>query len=240
MERIRFHSTSSYACVPAERSINTKARVLRYRGWVNVQVSAEPAARVWSPDARTAFRPATTYQDLAQDPGGAGKSILLRRPLFLALFLACMVSLIASQRLTLRLLVTGTINMSFIPLVEILGLRAVWQRERGLSFSRAVDYFFMGHGPWIGWLLAYALIWALASPDHAFFWTAPRYLWPTFVLAILWSGFIDYCFYRRMFYRNRGEAAVDLLLQRAISWTLGILIFGLDPLAPELTRILHL
>ena len=205
-----------------------------------VQTSAAPATRVWSPDVRLTFRPSETYQDLAQQSDVSSKWTFARRPLFVALFLACIVSLLASQRLTLRLVVTGTLNMSFIPLVEIVGLRAVWRRESGFSFSRAVDLFLMGHGPWILWLLAYASIWALASPDHAFFWTAPRYLWPSFVLAILWSAYIDHCFFLQAFRRNHTHAAFDLFLQRAISWTLGILIFGLDPLPPEITRILHL
>ena len=151
-----------------------------------------------------------------------------------------MVSLIASQRLTLRLVATAAFNMSFIPLVEVAGLGAVWRRQRGLSFSRTVDLFFMGHGPWILWLLAFASIWTFASPDHAFFWTAPRYIWPTFVLAIAWSSYIDYSFFRCVFHRSRTGAAFDLFLQRAISWTLGILIFGADPLPPEIIRILHL
>jgi hypothetical protein len=196
--------------------------------------------QVWSPDARVTFRPSQTYRALAQAPGDSGKWVFVRRPLFLAIFLACMVSLMASQRLTLRLVVTGCLNMSFIPLVEIAGLRAVWCRERGLSFSRTLDLCFMSHGPWILWLLAYASVWAFASPDHAFFWTAPRYIWPTFILAILWSAGIDYCFLRQIFRRNGTQAAFDLFLQRAISWTLGILIFGVNPLAPEITRILHL
>lgn len=207
---------------------------------MTVDTSAELSVRIWSPDVRATFRPSQTYQDLAQEPGGSGKWILVRRPLFLALFLASMVSLIASQRLTLRLVATAAFNMSFIPLVEIAGLRAVWRPQRGLSFSRAVDVFFMGHGPWILWLLAYASIWTFFSPDHAFFWTAPRYIWVMFLLAIAWSACIDYCFFRQVFHLDRTEAVLDLFLQRAISWTLGILIFGADPLPPEITRILHL
>ena len=206
---------------------------------MSVEVSPSPI-EVWSPDARVILRPSETYRELAQRPGKSGKSIFLRRPLFLVVFFACMVSLMASQRLTLRLMVTGVVNMSFIPLVEIAGLRAVWRRERHVAFSRAVDLFFMSHGPWILWLSAFASVWAFASPDHAFFWTAPRYIWPSFLLAIAWSAWIDYGFFRQVFQRSRTQAAFDLLVQRAISWTLGILIFGADPLAPEITRILHL
>lgn len=214
--------------------------ILRYGGEVTVQVSAASPAHVWSLDARVTFRPAATFAALARESGEPSKWTFLRRPLLLIFFFACLVSFLASQRLTLRLILTSCVNMSFIPLVEIIGLRAVWRRERGLPFSQAVDYFFMGHGPWIVWLLAFASIWAFASPDHAFFWTAPRYIWPTFILAILWSALIDYWFFRQAFHRDRSEAAFYLLVQRAISWTLGILIFGFDPLAPELTRILHL
>jgi hypothetical protein len=213
---------------------------LRYRDWVTVETNAALSTEVWSADARVTFRPSATYQELARVPASSGRWTLVRRPLFLALFLACMVSLIASQRLTLRLMVTGAINMSFIPLVEIAGLRTTWRRRYEIPFSRAVDLFFMSHGPWILWLLAYASIWAFASPDHAFFWTAPRYIWPSFLLAVAWSAGIDYCFFRQLFQRSRSQAVFDLFLQRAVSWTLGILIFGADPLPPEITRILHL
>jgi hypothetical protein len=207
---------------------------------VPVDISAAPITKIWSPDVRVTLRPSQTYRALAQQPGDSGSWIALRRPLLLVIFLACVVSLIASQRLTMRLIATGAINMSFIPLVEIVGLRAVWRHKYHIPFSRAVDLFFMSHGPWIMWLLAYASIWAFASPDHALFWTAPRYLWPSFILAILWSALIDYCFFWQVFHRNGMEAAFDLFLQRAVSWTLGVLIFGADPLPPELTRILHL
>lgn len=207
---------------------------------MTVETTVAPSTQVWSADARVTFRPSATYRELAQEPRSPGKWTFVRRPLFLAVFLACMVSLIASQRLTLRLIATGTINMSFIPLVEIAGVRAVWRSKHGLPFSRAVDIFFMSHGPWILWLLAYASIWAFASPDHAFFLTAPRYVWPSFLLAVAWSAVIDYLFFRQVFPRSHSQAAFDLLVQRAVSWTLGILIFGADPLPPEITRILHL
>jgi hypothetical protein len=213
---------------------------LRYRDWVTIETTSAPSTQVWSADARVTFRPSATYRELGQKGDSSGKWKLVRRPLFLALFLASMVSLIASQRLTLRLMITGAINMSFIPLVEFAGLRATWRRRYDIPFSRAVDLFFMSHGPWILWLLAYASIWAFASPDHAFFWTAPRFIWPTFIVAIAWSASIDYCFFREVFHRSRAQSAFDLCVQRAVSWTLGILIFGADPLAPELTRILHL
>jgi len=191
-------------------------------------------------DVCVMFRPAAAYQTLARLPQSAGRWSAARRPLFLAFLLGCTVSLVTSQRLTLRLVAGGTVNMSFVPLAEIAALAAVWRRNRVLSFSRAVDLFFMGHGPWILGCLGYSTVWAFASPEHAFAWMLPRRIWWILSLALVWSAYIDYCFFRRGLQRDRVGAGFDLLLQRTISWTVGIVVFGGSAVPPEIVRILRL
>ena len=66
---------------------------------------------------------------------------LLRRPLLLALILGCAVSVLASGRFTLRLIVDGALSMAFVPACQVLGLAAVYPfRRTQVSFAR-LDYF---------------------------------------------------------------------------------------------------
>ncbi len=185
------------------------------------------------------FRPGSAYATLARCPSEPARWRSVRRPLFLAFFLGCMVSLVTSQRLTLRLVAAGTLNLSFVPVVEIVGIFVTWHRRRVVSFSRSVDLFFLGHGPWALGMVAFAAIWAFATPEHAFLWTAPHRVWPLLVLALVWSGYIDYSFFRRVFERSRGQAILDVLTHRGISWSLGILIFGAGPLAAHIVSVIR-
>ncbi len=187
------------------------------------------------------FHPSLAYEWLADRPAEQGKWTSLRRPLFFAFLLGCMVSLVASQRLTLRHVIGGTVGGFCIILTQIIGLAVV--RPRGgrpgdgtISLARSIDLFFAGYGPWMLWILAFSAVWAFATTLHAFRWAGSRTIVTSFTLAAIWSAYIDLCFFKRVFRRAAGGAVRDLLLQRAISWTLAILIFGAAPLLPEIMR----
>lgn len=78
---------------------------------------------------------------------------LLRRPLLLAFVLGCGISILASGRLTLRLIVDGMLSFAFVPACQLAGLAAVYRARRApLTFSEAADRFFEGNSPWL-WLL---------------------------------------------------------------------------------------
>ncbi len=187
------------------------------------------------------FHPSLAYDWLAEQPAVPGKWTTLRRPLFFALLLGCMVSLVASQRLTLRHVVGGAVGGSCVILAQILGLaivrpREVRPRDRTISLSRSIELFLAGYGPWMLWILAFSAVWAFASTLHAFRWAGSRTIATSFTMAAVWSAYIDFCFFKRVFRHAPGRAVWDLLLQRAISWTLSILIFGAAPLLPEIIR----
>jgi hypothetical protein len=203
---------------------------------MNNRTSASP----WSPDLQVMLRPATVYRELAGLPAIPGKWLAVQRPLLFAFVLGCTVSFVASSRLTLRLMVT--IYAALVAVIEVAALLAV--RPRALttptsqSFSRSVDLFFTGFCPWLLWLLSFAAIWTFASPVNAFRWAGPR--WDLYVVGalVLWSGYIDFCFFRYVFQTTPQRAARCLLLQRAISWTLAVIIFGGGPLRSEIVRSL--
>jgi hypothetical protein len=186
-----------------------------------------------------AARPATAYQSLShfmlQRPATEGKWSAARRTLFIAFALGCTVSFLASERLTLRLVASGTVYATLAPLVEI-GVLSQLRNQR-ILFSRAADLFLMGHGPWILWVLGFSALWSFAPPIQAFVWTGARWTLYTLGLVAVWSGYIDFCFFRYVIRESPARAGRNLLLQRAISWSLGAMILGGGALWPETVRI---
>ncbi|MGC9949942.1 MAG: hypothetical protein ABSF64_26540 [Bryobacteraceae bacterium] len=180
------------------------------------------------------LNPAAVYRFLAQQPAGRDSRWLgWRKPLLVAFILGCTMSLIASARLTLRLAGPATTYWSFVPLAEIAALAAVWRRGRTLSFRRTVDLFFAGHGPWLFWLIGLCAIWCFVPPIQAFVFTTV-WLYGAGAMAIVWSAYIDFCFFRFVMDRAPARAGRDLLLHRLISWTLIIAIFGGPAIPPEI------
>jgi hypothetical protein len=127
-----------------------------------------------------------------------------------------------------------------VPLAEIAALFLTRPKSKMLSFSCAVDLFFTGHGPWLLWLVGFAALWTFASPIR--FFASAGLLWSFYLagLVAVWCGYIDFCFFRKVYEETRGKAVLRLLLHRAISWTLGFVIFGGGSLWPEMVRILRI
>ena len=175
------------------------------------------------------LRPMAVYERLARQPASGGWWIGLRRPLFVALLLGCCLSLVVSGRLTARVIAGGAVAWSFIPLFELVSFAVVGRRaSTNVPFSRDVDLFFAGHGPWSMSLIAVAAV-ASFIPIQAATWTAstPGLITLAAMAAAIaiWSGYIDFCFYRVVLGKTGTRAVRALLLQRAIGWTLTIIYF---------------
>jgi hypothetical protein len=200
---------------------------------------SDPGITAWrlAPEVHVMLHPTTAWQRLLQSPEKAGAWQAVRRPLFFAFLLGCMVSLVASRELTLRHIVGGTISGCIIVLGQILAFAVVCRRGGTTSFTQALDLFFMGYGPWPLWILCFSAVWAFASPVTAFVWAGQRAILISALVPALWCGYIDFCFMKSVLYRSSGRAAWDLFLQRAISWTISIMIFGAGAVVPEAVRI---
>jgi hypothetical protein len=200
---------------------------------------SNPVITAWrlAAEVHVMLHPTTAWQRLLQSPEKTGAWQAVRRPLFFAFLLGCMVSLVASRQLTLRHIVGGTISGCIIVLGQILALAIVYRRCQAISFSRALDLFFIGYGPWSLWILCFSSAWAFASPVNAFVWAGQRAILISAIVPAVWSGYIDFCFMKSVLHRSPRRAAWDLFLQRAISWTISILIFGAGAVAPEAIRI---
>src|SRR5262245_54501626 len=164
--------------------------------------------------------------------------LALKRPLLLAFFLGCTVSFLTSRMLTLRLVVPAMIYWSFVALIEIAALAAVCRRDRkNILFPKLIDSFFRGYSPWLLWLVGVCAIWSvLLPPAKPFDWRL-SILWADFggVIAIAWSLYIDFSFFRSVLRRSTTGAVRDLALQRLISWSLIIAIIAAPTIWSEIT-----
>ena len=189
---------------------------------------------MFSPDLWVMLKPKAAYPYLAQLPARTGAWLVLRRPLFFAFVLGCMISLITSGGLSVRLVGSGAACWSFVPLLGIGSLAAVcWSERRIIPLPRAMDLFFTGYGPWSFWLVGSGAFWS-SVPVQAYDSTATVRIWlASGVVIMVWSCYIDSWFFRCILKRTSARARRDLLVQRAISWSLGLLIFGAGSLWPQ-------
>ena len=164
---------------------------------------------------------------MAQQLPHSSAWLALRRPLLVAFVFGCAVALMTSGRLSLRLVAPATLYWSFVPLLEIAGLAAVWPWKRSpVSFARAIDLFFVSNTAWSLWLCAFAAVWAFFPPARVFAWAGNSRPWYALGLAVaLWSACLDFRFFRDIPGRTPARACRDLAVQRFIAWTGGVVWF---------------
>lgn len=190
----------------------------------------------WSLDARALVRPARTFKALAASHrAGDSQSTFwtaARRPLFLTLVLACVVSLVGTSVASVRLIAPTAIYWSFVPVIEILALAVVvWRRSRSGSFASLVDTFFVGHGVWTLFILVAGAAFAVASPMHWWFLiTGPAIAGLLFVSA--WSAYVDVCFFKYVCDSRLAGAIGSAALHRVIAWMLIFWIFAVPEPTP--------
>ena len=163
-----------------------------------------------------------TQAPAAERTRRTGRWTWLSKPLFTACIFGCVVSLLESRNLTLGRVLPAAIIWTWVPILEILALGAVWRMgPRKLAFPEAVDRFCAGDTPWWLLLIAFATFWREMSET----------VWLCIAAAIAcWTALSDY----RLFRYSLGSTAPlrDLLLERALAWVPGILLFGGAALVP--------
>jgi hypothetical protein len=184
------------------------------------------------------LRPAVAYEWLAGSSAVRGSWALLRRPLFLALLGGCMVSLVTSQRLTLRHVAGGAASGGILLLGQIVALALVCGRERRILYSRTVDLFFAGYGPWTLWILGFSSVWAFMSTRYAFTFGGPGSILPTAGLVGIWTLYINFRFFERVLGRSGAGAVWDVTRLWAVCFGAFISIFGWGALWPEYLRLI--
>jgi hypothetical protein len=172
------------------------------------------------------FRPVSTYRELSQAADDVRVWQVVRRPLFVALVVGSFVSITVSGRLTVSLVFDGMIFWSFLPILQaiLMSCIVVLFGHRRISTSKALDLFFMGHGPWLIWLLGIAAT-CLFFPVKQF------YLWPiqwgwilpvSLLGAWIWSSVTNFAFLREALEVSKLRAIALLVLYTLLLWGLVI------------------
>jgi len=166
------------------------------------------------------FKPAAAFRSLALSEG-SGFWLAFRRPLFFAFFLGCVISLLASTILIPGLVAGEMLGWSVVSFLQIFSFLLITGRRHVLSRGRTVDLFFAGMGPWLLWLTGLAALSSVNTGVVVQSWATPPGIWRalgTMMPILIWSGWIDFHFFRLVMGRSRSAAVRDLLLQRVIAW----------------------
>jgi hypothetical protein len=156
------------------------------------------------------------------------------------LVVGCFVSVAASGRFTVRLIVDGVLSFAFIPIFQILAfvLVSAMCRKHG-RFADSAGSFLTGMLPWLVWEIGVMAVMCFMQPNELAQWTGPDRLWILILSAVpfaLWAAFLDFYFFREVLQRSSRQAMRDLVVQRAIAWTVGIVYFFAGGLPPFLMR----
>ncbi len=154
----------------------------------------------------------------------AGRWSWLAKPLFTAWLFGCVVSMLDSRGLTLGRVLPAAVTWSWVPLLEILALSAVWKLgPRPIPFRLAVDRFCAGDASWWGLLIAFGALYRLL----------PESVWVAFAAVVaVWNLWADYSFFRQAV--GSASPLRELLVERALAWVPGVLLFGGGSLWPGL------
>ncbi len=180
----------------------------------------------FSDEARVMFRPAAALRRAAAAPARAYG--LVRRPLFLLFLWGCTVSLQASGRFGVRLILDGMVSFAFVPVIQVAALAiAIGRRPKAISLATAVDVFFAGIGPWLLWFIAVGVLRSVETPVAAA--SRPASLILSIDIAAagawLWSAYVDWCFFKDVLEKPPLRAFGALVVQRGIGWTAGFVYF---------------
>lgn len=177
---------------------------------------------------RVLFHPAAVFREQAR--GAGTRRSWWPQPLGLLFAFGCFVSIAASGRLSVRLIVDGAVSFAFVVAIEIAALAVVTrtgarlrENNAGGRFPSVVDVFFLGNAPWLWWMLLVGAVLGVVPP---------RDLGPWFRVAIdsclvpaAWSVWIDYHFFREVLAESPRGARRAVLVNRTIGWVGAIGIF---------------
>ena len=96
-----------------------------------------------------------------------------------------------------------------------------------------VDVFCMGCSVWSVWLIGVSIIFAAVPPAHVY---TAFYSWLEVggVLVLLWSAYVDYCFFHEVLRCSGARARRVLLVHRLLSWIPILLVISLPAIVPAI------
>jgi hypothetical protein len=171
-----------------------------------------------SDELRVALFPRRVYATLCTEPAAAPTRALLRRASLPLLWIALLVSMMVTLRVTVGIIVTAALCWSFVMLLQGFagaGLIAA-APNRQVSRRRALDLWFAAHLPYSLWLIVPAT-WSTLRGD-----LAPGWVLLTALVPLVWTVRIGSAYCQTVLGTSRAGARVRLAVHQTFVWLLAI------------------
>jgi hypothetical protein len=149
---------------------------------------------------------------LLAGPLRTGAPALLTRPALMLLVIASFITLVNAGELYPTLLLGSLLAFAFVPLLQMaVAAPLIAACRPRLRLSSALDLFFVAHGPWSLWLMAFTLVLVAKLPGGIDGAGDVRMAAVSTLLPITWTSLILLGYARTV---------LALPLVRAVLWTL--------------------
>jgi hypothetical protein len=153
-----------------------------------------------------------------------------------ALIVGTVTAVCSTGRVTLGLVLSGTICWSFAPAVQMAVACAVIATSRHRAdLPQSLNLFFIGQGTWCLWLLAVAAWTALTPPTQQI----QQAIAISATIPLAWTVVIIYAFFRIVFQYTRREAVARTCSHQGLIWlVVGAYVMVANQLWPRLVGLL--
>jgi hypothetical protein len=189
-----------------------------------------------SHEVRVMLAPAATFRAVLADPVRVGWLGVLKRPALFALIVGTVTAVCSTGRVTLGLVLSGTICWSFVSAVQMAVACVVIATSRHRTdVPRSLDLFFIGQGPWSVWLLAVAAWTALTPPTQPI----QQAILISAAIPLAWTVVIINAFFRIVLQHSRDEAIARTCWHQGLIWlVVGAYVMVANQLWPRLVGLL--
>jgi hypothetical protein len=166
-----------------------------------------------SDEVRVALFPGRAYAVLCDEPVTAPTLSLLKRAALPLLWLALLMSMMVTARVTAGIVATAALCWSFVVLLQMATGAALVASApaRSVSRRRALDLWFAAHLPYSLWLIVPAT-WNTLTGD-----LAPGAVLLTSLVPLVWTVWIASAFCRTVLGTTRSGARLRLGLHQAVT-----------------------
>jgi hypothetical protein len=185
----------------------------------------------WSIPVRLMFNPNAEYHALSARDDAGSWAHALSGPALTALTIGAVTAASATGRITLSLVLSGAICWSFVPLLQLATAAPFVVRRANppIPPARALELWFLAHGPWTLWIfLAIAVLATTSAPQT---WVVVSGIAPA-----LWTARLLTVFFQQVLHLPAGRAIRRTVAHQGITWLL--ILTYIEVMTATFTRVL--
>lgn len=173
------------------------------------------------PDLDVMRAPSRVYAGCLAETVALSPLRSLRRPARVTAVIGTTLAVCATGHATVPLVFSVSLCWSFIVVAQVLvGLLIIVPADRReVPVPAALDLFFMTHGPWTIWMLAFATLTIVTS-------AAGRGAMISAVIPAIWTPPLVFAFCRTVLNVSSREALARTAVQQIVTWALAFAAWG--------------